>query len=82
MTSFGRSWVLRRTYDNLRLLDTQLHQCVYDRKYSCLPELPLEENLAPIDDSLQVSPASTQSAPRVVAGARTWGASPRHAGIS
>ena len=59
MTSFGRSWVLRRTYDNLRLLDTQLHQCVYDRKYSCLPELPLEENLAPIDDSLQVSPAGT-----------------------
>ncbi|XP_043241894.1 rho GTPase-activating protein 32-like, partial [Amphibalanus amphitrite] len=54
VTSFGRSWVLRRTYDNLRLLDTQLHQCVYDRKYSCLPELPLEENLAPIDDSLQV----------------------------
>ena len=58
MTSFGRSWVLRRTYDNLRLLDTQLHQCVYDRKYSCLPELPLEENLAPIDDSFQVRTAA------------------------
>ncbi|XP_063593993.1 rho GTPase-activating protein 33-like [Penaeus indicus] len=47
--SLGRSWVLRRTYENFRFLDRQLHRCCYDRKFSHLPELPPEENL-PGDD--------------------------------
>ncbi|XP_066968625.1 GTPase-activating protein CdGAPr isoform X4 [Macrobrachium rosenbergii] len=44
VASLGRSWVLRRTYDNFRFLDRQLHRCCYDRKFSHLPELPPEEN--------------------------------------
>uniref|UniRef100_A0A2H8TGS3 GTPase-activating protein CdGAPr n=1 Tax=Melanaphis sacchari TaxID=742174 RepID=A0A2H8TGS3_9HEMI len=32
-------WVLRRSYENARTLDYQLHKCVYDRKFSLLPEL-------------------------------------------
>lgn len=34
-------WVLRRSYENARTLDHQLHKCVYDRKFSLLPELQL-----------------------------------------
>nr|XP_045581735.1 GTPase-activating protein CdGAPr-like isoform X3 [Procambarus clarkii] len=49
VASLGRSWVLRRTYENFRFLDRQLHRCCYDRKVSRLPELPPEENL-PGDD--------------------------------
>ncbi|KAH8023237.1 hypothetical protein HPB51_011680 [Rhipicephalus microplus] len=40
VTSRERSWTLRRSYDNFRLLDEQLHRCVYDRQHSRLPELP------------------------------------------
>uniref|UniRef100_T1IL19 Rho-GAP domain-containing protein n=1 Tax=Strigamia maritima TaxID=126957 RepID=T1IL19_STRMM len=39
ITSMGKSWVVRRTYDNFCLLDERLHQCIYDRKFSGLPEL-------------------------------------------
>ncbi|XP_077563428.1 GTPase-activating protein CdGAPr isoform X2 [Haemaphysalis longicornis] len=40
VTSRDKSWTLRRSYDNFRLLDEQLHRCVYDRQHSRLPELP------------------------------------------
>ncbi|XP_029842962.3 uncharacterized protein LOC8041089 isoform X1 [Ixodes scapularis] len=40
VTSRERSWTLRRSYDNFRLLDEQLHRCVYDRQHSRLAELP------------------------------------------
>ncbi|XP_050726285.1 GTPase-activating protein CdGAPr-like isoform X3 [Eriocheir sinensis] len=43
--SLGRCWVMRRTYENFRFLDRQLHRCCYDRKVSRLPELPPEDNL-------------------------------------
>lgn len=45
VTSQGKSWVIRRSYDNFRLLDQQLHRCIYDRKFSGLPELPPEDNV-------------------------------------
>ncbi|XP_065206720.1 GTPase-activating protein CdGAPr isoform X2 [Planococcus citri] len=45
VSSQGQSWLLRRTYENFRMLDQQLHQCIYDRKFSSLPELPPLENL-------------------------------------
>lgn len=31
--------MLRRSYENAKTLDHQLHKCVYDRKFSLLPEL-------------------------------------------
>ncbi|GFQ65790.1 hypothetical protein TNCT_628231 [Trichonephila clavata] len=37
--SNSKKWVVRRSYKNFMFLDTQLHRCVYDRKYSLLPEL-------------------------------------------
>ena len=37
--------------ENFRLLDQQCHQCVYDRKYSQLPEIPMEENMDPVVSS-------------------------------
>lgn len=37
--SQNTAWVLRRSYDNARILDHQLHKCVYNRKFSLLPEL-------------------------------------------
>ncbi|KAG8199000.1 hypothetical protein JTE90_001799 [Oedothorax gibbosus] len=49
--SNSKKWVVRRSYKNFVFLDTQLHRCVYDRKYSLLRELlnlvhnePKEEN--------------------------------------
>lgn len=40
ITSYGKSWVVRRSYEHFRLLDEQLHRCIYDRKFSQLPLLP------------------------------------------
>ncbi|XP_063220285.1 GTPase-activating protein CdGAPr isoform X3 [Bacillus rossius redtenbacheri] len=45
VTSFGKTWVLRRSYKNFRMLDQQLHRCIYDRKVSGLVELPLQEDI-------------------------------------
>lgn len=45
VTSLDRSWVVRRTYENFRFLDRQLHRCCYDRKFSQLQELPPEDSL-------------------------------------
>ncbi|XP_076366943.1 LOW QUALITY PROTEIN: uncharacterized protein LOC143255339 [Tachypleus tridentatus] len=45
IASNGRSWVVRRNYENFRMLDKQLHRCVYDRKFSLLTELPAVEEL-------------------------------------
>lgn len=44
ITSYGKSWVLRRSYEHFRLLDEQLHRCIYDRKFSQLPLLPENVN--------------------------------------
>lgn len=46
VASQGKSWLLRRTFQNFRSLDSQLHRCIYDRKFSALPELPPEDNLS------------------------------------
>lgn len=42
VASGHRVWNIRRTYDNFRQLDRQLHKCIYDRKFSHLPELQKE----------------------------------------
>ena len=45
--SHGKSWVVRRSYENFEFLDRQAHQCIFDRKYSQLPVIPQEENVTP-----------------------------------
>ncbi|KAJ7373464.1 Rho GTPase-activating protein 32 [Desmophyllum pertusum] len=35
----GKSWILTRTIDNLRLLDRALHRCLFDRNHSKLRSL-------------------------------------------
>lgn len=35
----AKRWTVRRTYESLYMLDKQLHRCIYDRKFSMLPEL-------------------------------------------
>ncbi|CAC5426286.1 ARHGAP32 [Mytilus coruscus] len=38
-----KSWNVRRTYKNFRLLDRQLHKCIFDRKFSQLADLSQQE---------------------------------------
>ncbi|KAL6115984.1 arhgap32 [Pungitius sinensis] len=35
-----RNWLVKRSYEDFRLLDKYLHLCIYDRRYSQLIELP------------------------------------------
>ncbi|GJQ85985.1 hypothetical protein Trydic_g21829 [Trypoxylus dichotomus] len=39
VTSGEECWLLQRNIDNFKMLDAQLHQCIYDRKISQLPDL-------------------------------------------
>uniref|UniRef100_A0A8D3A019 Rho GTPase-activating protein 32 n=1 Tax=Scophthalmus maximus TaxID=52904 RepID=A0A8D3A019_SCOMX len=41
----GRSWIVKRSYEDFRVLDKHLHLCIYDRRFSQLPELPRVESL-------------------------------------
>ncbi|XP_076869218.1 uncharacterized protein arhgap33 isoform X2 [Brachyhypopomus gauderio] len=36
----GKTWMVRRSYEEFRTLDAHLHQCIYDRRYSQLLSLP------------------------------------------
>ncbi|XP_062895029.1 rho GTPase-activating protein 33 isoform X1 [Mobula hypostoma] len=36
----GKEWLVRRSWEDFRMLDSHLHQCIYDRRFSQLPELP------------------------------------------
>ncbi|XP_069750493.1 rho GTPase-activating protein 32 isoform X2 [Narcine bancroftii] len=36
----GRSWIVKRSYEDFRVLDKHLHLCIYDRRFSQLVELP------------------------------------------
>ncbi|XP_051535335.1 rho GTPase-activating protein 32-like isoform X2 [Myxocyprinus asiaticus] len=40
-----RKWTVRRSYEEFRFLDKHLHLCIYDRRFSQLPELPRIDNL-------------------------------------
>ncbi|XP_078386869.1 rho GTPase-activating protein 32 isoform X1 [Cetorhinus maximus] len=35
-----RSWIVKRSYEDFRVLDKHLHLCIYDRRFSQLAELP------------------------------------------
>uniref|UniRef100_A0A672RRG0 Rho GTPase activating protein 32 n=2 Tax=Sinocyclocheilus grahami TaxID=75366 RepID=A0A672RRG0_SINGR len=45
ITPQGRSWIVRRSYEDFRVLDKHLHLCIYDRRFSQLPELPRFDSL-------------------------------------
>ncbi|XP_048199603.1 rho GTPase-activating protein 32 isoform X1 [Perognathus longimembris pacificus] len=47
----GKSWIVKRSYEDFRVLDKHLHLCIYDRRFSQLSELPRS-------DSLKESPES------------------------
>ncbi|CAH1115331.1 unnamed protein product [Psylliodes chrysocephalus] len=39
VTSGDACWIIQRSFENFTMLDDQLHQCIFDRKISQLPEL-------------------------------------------
>lgn len=39
VTSGDKCWLVQRSWDNFKMLDQQLHQCIFDRKVSKLPDL-------------------------------------------
>ncbi|RXN07981.1 rho GTPase-activating 32-like protein [Labeo rohita] len=41
----GRKWTVRRSYEEFRVFDKHLHLCIYDRRFSQLPELPRIDSL-------------------------------------
>ncbi|KAI4881756.1 hypothetical protein NFI96_033292, partial [Prochilodus magdalenae] len=41
----GRKWIVRRSYEDFRVLDKHLHLCIYDRRFSRLAELPRFDSL-------------------------------------
>ncbi|XP_056331668.1 rho GTPase-activating protein 33 isoform X3 [Danio aesculapii] len=47
----GKTWMVRRSYEEFRTLDAHLHQCIYDRRYSQLLALPA---LCEIGDRLEI----------------------------
>ncbi|XP_029028396.1 rho GTPase-activating protein 32 isoform X2 [Betta splendens] len=40
ITCQGRNWLVKRSYEDFRVLDKHLHLCIYDRRFSQLTELP------------------------------------------
>ncbi|XP_056139271.1 rho GTPase-activating protein 32 [Lampris incognitus] len=36
----SRSWLVKRSYEDFRVLDKHLHLCIYDRRFSRLTEIP------------------------------------------
>ncbi|XP_077578974.1 uncharacterized protein arhgap32a isoform X1 [Stigmatopora nigra] len=43
ITCQARNWLVKRSYEDFRVLDKHLHLCIYDRRYSELTELPKYE---------------------------------------
>lgn len=49
----GRSWIVKRSYEDFRVLDKHLHLCIYDRRFSQLPELPRSDSLTDQSEVLE-----------------------------
>ncbi|XP_034459597.1 rho GTPase-activating protein 32-like isoform X3 [Hippoglossus hippoglossus] len=45
ITCQGKNWLVKRSYEDFRVLDKHLHLCIYDRRYSHLTELPRYDSL-------------------------------------
>lgn len=41
----GKNWLVKRSYEDFRVLDKHLHLCIYDRRFSQLTELPKFDSL-------------------------------------
>uniref|UniRef100_A0A8C7JCC3 Rho GTPase-activating protein 32 n=2 Tax=Oncorhynchus TaxID=8016 RepID=A0A8C7JCC3_ONCKI len=48
----SRSWIVKRSYEDFRVLDKHLHLCIYDRRFSQLPELPRFDSLRDLSQML------------------------------
>lgn len=49
--SKDKTWNIRRSYENFRMLDKQLHKCIFDRRFSHLPELESQDDLLNINEA-------------------------------
>ncbi|GAB1603250.1 uncharacterized protein LOC115221295 isoform X1 [Argonauta hians] len=49
--SKDKTWNIRRSYDNFRMLDKQLHKCIFDRRFSHLPELGSQSDISDITET-------------------------------
>lgn len=60
IVSHKKQWIIYRNYENFRYLDKFFHDCIFDRKFSCLEELlPLDASLS--TELLASSPTSILS---------------------
>ncbi|XP_075420205.1 rho GTPase-activating protein 32 isoform X2 [Tenrec ecaudatus] len=48
----GKSWIIKRSYEDFRVLDKHLHLCIYDRRFSQLSELPRSDALKDSPESV------------------------------
>ncbi|KAM8817204.1 rho GTPase-activating protein 32 isoform 1-T1 [Rhynchonycteris naso] len=48
----GKSWIVKRSYEDFRVLDKHLHLCIYDRRFSQLSELPRSDTLRDSPESV------------------------------
>ncbi|XP_018571914.1 GTPase-activating protein CdGAPr isoform X2 [Anoplophora glabripennis] len=51
VTSADACWLVQRNFENFKMLDEQLHQCIFDRKISQLPDLASQ---SPNDEDLEI----------------------------
>uniref|UniRef100_A0A665TKX6 Rho GTPase activating protein 32a n=1 Tax=Echeneis naucrates TaxID=173247 RepID=A0A665TKX6_ECHNA len=59
VTCQGRNWLVKRSYEDFRVLDKHLHLCIYDRRYSHLTELPRYDTLKDTAEVLQTKMLAT-----------------------
>uniref|UniRef100_A0A1A8LV21 Rho GTPase activating protein 32 n=1 Tax=Nothobranchius pienaari TaxID=704102 RepID=A0A1A8LV21_9TELE len=52
ITCQSRNWLVKRSYEDFRVLDKHLHLCIYDRRYSQLSEIPRFDTLKDTTESV------------------------------
>uniref|UniRef100_A0A1A7Y973 Rho GTPase activating protein 32 n=1 Tax=Iconisemion striatum TaxID=60296 RepID=A0A1A7Y973_9TELE len=52
ITCQSRNWLVKRSYEDFRVLDKHLHLCIYDRRYSQLTEIPRYDTLKDTAESV------------------------------
>ncbi|KAM5312739.1 rho GTPase-activating protein 32 isoform 1-T1 [Glossophaga mutica] len=64
----GKSWIVKRSYEDFRVLDKHLHLCIYDRRFSQLSELPRSDALKDSPESVTQMLAAYLSRLSAIAG--------------